>query len=116
MINIKKKMTGAVMAFALVASVLVGGVGAPEVRAREITLSFCTASLSLIDDNWTSRIYNVVCTNGRKAAPTITCWSSGATNATKLTYTGAYVGSGSSNKTRPNGSLYISHSATAKKN
>ncbi|MDR1033761.1 MAG: hypothetical protein LBL41_03210 [Bifidobacteriaceae bacterium] len=81
MITLKKKLTGALMAFALVTSVLVGGVGAPEARGININ---CTYN----DNFWYSYgdfrygVSSIICSSGKVRAG-IYRWSSGATNATK---------------------------------
>ncbi|MDR1033293.1 MAG: hypothetical protein LBL41_00750 [Bifidobacteriaceae bacterium] len=91
----KRKLTGALMAFALVASVLVGGVGAPEVEAANPS---CTYSENTWYDygDFRYRINSVSCTAGGKMRPAIYRWSSAATNATKGYTYGTCISAGSS--------------------
>ncbi|MDR1033295.1 MAG: hypothetical protein LBL41_00760 [Bifidobacteriaceae bacterium] len=99
MITLKKKLTGALMAFALVTSVLVGGAGAPEVEAANSP--HCSYGYNYTDYTYTTT--SVTCSSAYKMAAKITySLVDGYVNTPILSALGAYVtGGNNSTATRP---------------
>ncbi|MDR1033489.1 MAG: hypothetical protein LBL41_01795 [Bifidobacteriaceae bacterium] len=111
MITLKKKLTGALMAFAPVASVLVGGVGAPEANAAG-SCSFVPAySYSFGDFRF--GLYNIKCSKGTAAA-FIKYRTSSAINSKTGTYYGKYKSSGESTTGLFPGQIKVSYGAILK--
>jgi hypothetical protein len=91
MITIKRKLTGVLMAFALVASVLVGGVGASEANAAQYgnchTVVWAVSPRQVTADN-------VYCATGYQLAATQYYYTAAYINAPKYTRVGNYVNTG----------------------
>ncbi|MDR1034178.1 MAG: hypothetical protein LBL41_05395 [Bifidobacteriaceae bacterium] len=93
MITLKKKLAGALMAFALVASVLVGGVGDSASGAN--WSSTCSGEVIIIDA-WEIRAIGINCSGAWKATARQTYYTSSATNARVYPKCGLFKSSGTS--------------------
>jgi hypothetical protein len=114
MTKVKIKITGALMAFALVASVLVGGVGAPEANAAIYGCSFTPSYTVNSYGEGTAWKKNISCTGGAKAAAYLQYWTSSATNAKATDRKGKFEPSGKSSAGLPTGGIRIGNGGCVK--